>query len=361
MDDRFYMKKVLRLARKGLGKVSPNPLVGALVVKNNEILSEGYHTYFGGSHAEVNALSQLREMDCNGSTLYVNLEPCDHDRKTPPCTKMIIQCQVNRVVIGTLDPNPLVNGKGIRRLRNAGIDVRVGVLEEECQKINEHYFKYITQKKPYITMKIAQTLDGKIATYQGYSRWITSDASRRLVHRMRREHDAILVGVNTIIADDPKLTIRMVRGNNLKRIVLDRSLSIPLESQVLHHNDPHNTIIITMPKVPPEKVQLIQQKGVHVWMINSYNDESVDFPTLWKKLVDEGITSVLVEGGKEVFTSFIRTGEVDRIIIFIAPKFFGQGIDVFGNLNIHNPNEALKLKEIKVFRKGSDIVIEGKL
>ena len=217
MNDIYYMRRVLKLALKGTGKVSPNPRVGALLVRNGEILSEGYHAYFGGPHAEVTALSKRKSAKKTDDTLYVNLEPCDHQGKTPPCTELIINSGVRRVVIGALDPNPMVHGKGVKRLREAGIDTRLGVLERDCIKLNEAYFKSITSKKPFITLKIAQTLDGKIATDQGHSRWISSEASRRWVHRMRNENDAILVGVNTVILDDPELTVRFVRGHAVKK------------------------------------------------------------------------------------------------------------------------------------------------
>ncbi|MBN2028807.1 bifunctional diaminohydroxyphosphoribosylaminopyrimidine deaminase/5-amino-6-(5-phosphoribosylamino)uracil reductase RibD [bacterium] len=354
------MNRVLQLAKKGMGCVSPNPLVGSLIVKNDRILSEGYHAYFGGPHAERVALLQLSEQERHNATLYVNLEPCCHQGKTPPCTDLIIESKLHRVVIGTLDPNPLVHGKGIDILHKSGIQVLTDVLKNRCRKLNEPYFKYITTSKPYVTLKIAQTLDGKIATDQGYSRWITGESARRMVHRLRKEHDAILVGAGTVIHDDPELTVRMVRGKSPKRIILDRFLDIPLKSRVLHHPESQNTIIVTTPKVSHDKIKEIKEMGITHWSIESDSNGSIHFPTLWRNMVTEGIISVLVEGGKEVLTSFMRLGEVDRIIVCMAPIFFGEGLSVFGDLGVHTPNEAIRLKEVTWHRKGSDLMLEGR-
>lgn len=360
MDDVFYMKRVIRLAKRGLGKVSPNPLVGSLIVKDDQILSEGYHAYFGGPHAEVDALSKLPMRERRDATLYVNLEPCCHYGKTPPCTDMILQSKLRRVVIGVSDPNHLVQGRGIEILKKSGIEVVTDVLRDCCQRLNGPYFKYMTEKKPYVTLKIAQTIDGKIATDQYHSRWITNKFSRRTVHRLRRESDAILVGAGTVIHDNPDLTVRMVHGKSPKRIILDRSLDIPLKSRVLQHPDPKNTIILTTKEAIPDKIHKIKEKGISIWSIKSDSNGSIHFSSLWKRMVENGIISVLVEGGKEVFTSFIRSGEVDRMIVFIAPKFFGNGLSVFGHLDIHQPDEALQFKETSWIRKGSDMMLEGR-
>ena len=216
------------------------------------------------------------------------------------------------------------------------------------------------EKKPYITLKIAQTVDGKIATDQCHSRWITSESSRRTVHRLRKESDAILVGAGTVIHDNPDLTVRMVRGRSPKRIILDRSLDIPLKSHVLKHPDPQNTIIVTTKEAIPDKILKIKEIGISIWSIKSDSNGSIDFPSLWKRMIEEGIISVLVEGGKEVFTSFLRSGEVNRMIVFIAPKLFGEGLSAFGHLGIHIPDEALQFKETSWIRKGSDMMLEGR-
>ena len=361
MDDRFFMQRVLRLARRGTGRVSPNPRVGALVVKRGRVLAEGYHAYFGGPHAEVVALSKIDEDERKGATLYVNLEPCVHHGKTPPCTELIIRSRLRRVVVGAVDPNPLVREKGIQKLLEAGIEVQVGVRKEECIKLNKAYFKYITQEKPFITLKIAQTLDGKIATADGISRWITSEASRRFVHRMRRESDAVLVGVNTVIADDPELTVRWGYGTGVRRIVLDSRLRIPEEARVLHHPDPEKTIVATTPQAASEKIQMLRQNGVSVWVLDADEEGRVDLSALWKKMAQEGMASVLVEGGKVVFTSILRDGEADRIVVFIAPKLFGKGISAFGDLGVRVPDGAMTFREIVWRRRGVDMVLEGEL
>ena len=354
------MKRALRLARKGTGKVSPNPRVGAVLVKDRKIISEGHHERFGGAHAEINALSKIENRRIKGGTLYTNLEPCCHQGKTPPCTEFLIESGIHSVVIGVVDPNPLVNGKGIRRLRQAGIDVRVGIMEKECIRLNEAYFTYITQKKPFVTLKIAQTLDGKIATDRGLSRWITGETSRRQVHRMRSENDAVLVGVNTVIADDPELSVRSVRGRNPRRIILDSRLRIPLQSRVLADSNSQNTVVATTSRAPSDKIKKLHQMGVGVWILKSSIDGAVDLPALWKKMAKEGITSVLVEGGKEVFTSILNTGDADRIVVFISPKVFGRGIDAFGELDVPSPDRAVTFEEIVWHRRGSDIIFEGR-
>ena len=272
MDDLFYMKHVVRLAKKGLRSVSPNPLVGSLIVKNEQILSEGYHAYFGGPHAEVDALSKLSMQERRDATLYVNLEPCCHYGKTPPCTEMILQSKLRKIVIGTADPNPLVKGRGIEILKKSGIEVVTDVLNDRCERLNAPYFKYMQEKKPYITMKIAQTVDGKIATDQYHSRWITNESSRRAVHRLRRESDAILVCAGTVIHDNPDLTLRMVRGKNPKRIILDRSLDMPLESRVLQHPDTQNTIVVTTKEADPEVMSIKNKAKLMTSIINGIDN-----------------------------------------------------------------------------------------
>ena len=361
MNDIFFMRRVLKLARKGTGKVSPNPRVGAILTRNGEILSEGYHAYFGGPHAEVTALSKQKSAETTGDTLYVNLEPCDHQGKTPPCTELIINSGVRRVVIGNLDPNPIVHGKGVKKLREAGIETHLGVLERDCKKLNEAYFKSMIHKKPFITLKIAQTLDGKIATDQGHSRWISSEASRRWVHRMRNENDAVLVGINTVIVDNPELTVRMVRGHAVKKIVLDSRLRIPLESRVLVNSNPTNTYIATTTRAPSERIIPLQKMGVNVWVLKEDNEGRVDISALLKKINQEAIQSVLVEGGNRVFTRLLRAGEVDRLVVFIAPKLFGKGIDSFGELVGCTPDGAVTFNETYWHRRGTDIVFEGRL
>jgi len=361
MDDRDLMKRVLRLARKGTGKVSPNPRVGALLVKEGRILSEGYHARFGGPHAEVDVLSKLSPAQRREGTLYINLEPCNHHGKTPPCTDMIIESGVRRVVVGIIDPNPRVNGKGIRRLRKAGIDVHVGVLEKACSRMNEAYIKYTTQKKPFITLKVAQTLDAKITTQSDDSRWITCQSARKFAHRIRNEHDAILVGVNTVITDDPQLTIRWGRPRKIRRIILDSQLRIPLQSRVLNDGTPEKTTVVTTSRASTHKKESIEQKGASVWVLDSDTHGRVDLSALWRKMGEEQLASVLVEGGSNVLTSVLKTGDVDRVLVFIAPKLFGKGLNAFGKLGCDVPDDAFRFREYSWLRKGTDIVFDGRM
>jgi diaminohydroxyphosphoribosylaminopyrimidine deaminase/5-amino-6-(5-phosphoribosylamino)uracil reductase len=353
------MKRVLQLAKKGIGKVSPNPLVGALIVKNNVILTEGYHRFFGGPHAEINVLSHASSKDIQNSTLYVNLEPCTHHGKTPPCTERIIRSGIKKVIIGMTDPNPLVNGRGIRQLMEAGIEVKTGILKEACERINAPFIKAVTQKQPFVTVKIAQTLDGQIACQTGGSQWITSEASRKLVHRLRKEHDAVLVGIKTVLKDDPELTVRLVPGKGGKRIVLDSKLRIPLQSRLLHHPDPQNTIVVTNMDVDSVKQQKLEEMGVQVWNLKKDKFHRVSWKTLAEKMVTENLISILVEGGSTVFSTFLKWQAVDRLIIFIAPKLFGQGIPAIQDLGIRSPDQGLTFKDFLWRKSGPDMVFEG--
>jgi diaminohydroxyphosphoribosylaminopyrimidine deaminase/5-amino-6-(5-phosphoribosylamino)uracil reductase len=262
LTDESYIKLTLELARKGRGNVSPNPMVGAVLVKDDKIIGAGYHEYFGGNHAEVNAISNSRTQ-LDGATLYVNLEPCSHFGKTPPCVDTIIQNKISRVVIGTLDMNPVVSGNGIRRLKEAGIDVRVGVLENECVSLNKFFFKHITQQLPYVTLKAAQTLDGKIADPKGDSKWITSLNARRYVHSLRSQYDAVLVGASTIRKDDPSLTVRFIEGRNPKRIVLDSGLRLSLNYSIFNNNMDSNLIVVASRKSASKvrKIEKMKEKG----------------------------------------------------------------------------------------------------
>jgi diaminohydroxyphosphoribosylaminopyrimidine deaminase/5-amino-6-(5-phosphoribosylamino)uracil reductase len=360
--DDDYMKLVLRLASRGLGRVSPNPMVGAVVVRDKSVLSEGYHVQFGSPHAEAAALAKLSPSNCAGSTLYVNLEPCNHYGKTAPCTDRIIESGIRRVVIGTEDPNPLVRGKGIQALRTAGIDVKTGVLEVECRKVNEAFFKAHTQRQPFVTLKIGQTLDGKIATSRDTSRWITSEFSRRVVHRMRTQCDAILVGIKTVMTDDPELTIRysIKKSPSKKRIILDSRLQIPVQARVLHLHDPQNTIVVATPEASPKKIKILKDTGATIWEVNADDTGRVDLHRLAHRLVDHGIHSLIVEGGQEVFTAFFRTGLVDRLVVFIAPTIFGSGRSSFGELGIESPDNALRFRDISWKRVGEDMMFDGR-
>jgi diaminohydroxyphosphoribosylaminopyrimidine deaminase/5-amino-6-(5-phosphoribosylamino)uracil reductase len=358
--DEQYMRQALRLARRGLGKVSPNPLVGAVIVKGGRVIAQGYHRYFGGDHAEVDALKNAVE-DVSGSTLYVTLEPCRHFGKTPPCVEAIIKAKIDKVVVCMLDPFPEMRGKSIEYLNRHGIKTAVGVMEADCRSLNEVYLKWVTAGLPYVTVKWAQTLDGKIATAQGRSRWISSPVSLKLAHRLRATHDAILVGVNTVIKDNPELTTRLVRGRSPVRVVLDSRLRIPPDSKVLTNQSAARTLVAATPAAPPEKLSALKNMGIEVLTLPPDSSSRVDLKALLKTLARRQISSVLVEGGSEVITSFLRLGLADKIICIIAPKLMGAGVSPLADLNITDVGQSLKLNFTKVYRSGEDIVVEGEI
>ena len=247
MTDESYIKLAIELAKKGIGKVSPNPLVGCVIIKDERIIGAGYHEKFGGNHAEINAINSARE-NLEGAALYINLEPCSHQGKTPPCVDKIIEKKIKRVVVGTLDMNPMISGAGVKKLKAAGIEVKVGLLEKECVELNKFFFKYITKKIPYVTLKVAQTIDGKIADTAGNSKWISSMVSRRRVHSLRTKYDAVLVGAGTVVSDDPSLTVRLTEGRNPKRIILDSNLDLTSEYKIIRNNPDKNLIVVTSKK-----------------------------------------------------------------------------------------------------------------
>ena len=318
LDDIYYMRIAIRLARKGMGKTSPNPMVGAVIVANGKIIGQGYHKKCGDHHAEINAINSAKK-NIKGSTFYITLEPCSHYGRTPPCVDTLIQLSPERVVVGSLDPNPEVNGKGVKILRSKGIKVDVGICESECMQLNEHYFKFIKTGMPYITVKYAQTLDGRIATKSGDSQWISSEASRRYVHRLRSINQGIMVGVGTVAADNPQLTVRHVKGKNPIRIIVDSKLRIPIKSSVLTDTNAHLTIIATTSAAPATKMAAVKKLGVEVWVVKKERDGRVSLRDLLKKLGKREIMSVLVEGGSEIITSLLKVGLVDKMIIPIAP------------------------------------------
>jgi diaminohydroxyphosphoribosylaminopyrimidine deaminase / 5-amino-6-(5-phosphoribosylamino)uracil reductase len=354
------MRRALHLAAKGRRQTSPNPMVGAVVVKDGRVLAEGYHEKYGQPHAEVNALRQAGDA-AHGATLYVTLEPCNHQGKTPPCVDAILDSGVVQVVIGMKDPNPLVNGKGIYRLQSRGIKVTVGVLENHCRNLNEVYIHYITTGKPLVTLKMAQTLDGRIATSTGHSKWISSEDSRVIAHRLRGRHDAVLVGIGTLLADDPQLSVRHVRGPAPHRIIMDSRLRVPLDAHVLSDDTPYLTIIATTAAASREKISRIQERGATVLVLPVEERGWVNPDCLWKKLAEMKITSVLVEGGSTVHTEFLKRKNADRMVLFIAPKILGSGIDAIGDLGIRNINSALSLSEVRMRNFGGDVMIAGKI
>lgn len=359
MTDESYIKLALEIARKGSGKVSPNPLVGAILVKDEKIIGAGYHESYGGHHAEINAINNAKQ-SVEGSTLYVNLEPCSHFGKTPPCTDAIIKHKIKRVVIGTLDMNPLVSGKGIQRLKEAGVDVKVGVLENECAELNKFFFKNITRHTPYVALKAAQTLDGKIADLSGSSKWISSLQSRRYVHSLRSCYDAVLIGYSTAKIDDPSLTVRFVEGRNPKRVVMDSDLKLSMKLHLFSNNSDGNLIVITKRKsmTKERKIQMLRSRGVQIICVKENKDGTLNLNDMLKKLSDNNIASVLVEGGRNIYNSFVRQNLFDEILLFICPKLLGSGISVVDNIGVTSIRKALKLKIRSAEKIGDDILVE---
>ncbi len=354
------MREALRLAHKGLGRVSPNPMVGALVVKEKKIIGRGYHRDFGGPHAEVNALENVKEAS-RGAILYVTLEPCVHYGKTPPCVDLIIEKKIGRVVVGTIDPNPVVRGKGIQRLREHGIQVDVGVLERRCQELNEFYFKYQREGIPFVTLKMAQSLDGRIATVTGDSQWISSPESLKLAHRWRTSYDAAMVGIDTVLSDNPNLTVRLVRGKNPLRLVMDSTLRIPLESRVLSDGHASQTIVLTTDHADSARIREIEELGARVLSVRANPEGRIDLDAALRKLGKESITSVLVEGGARLGTSFLKAGLVDKLLVVIGPKIIGKGIEGVGDLGIADLSQALQLSIEKTRRVGQDVVVVARI
>ncbi len=360
MPHERFMRAALRLALKGAGLTSPNPAVGAVLVKDGRVISMGYHRKAGLPHAEVEALNALRE-DVSGATLYVTLEPCCHWGRTPPCTDAVVNAGIGKVVVGARDPNPRVAGKGIRALKAAGVEVISGVLEAECREINAAYVKYITMKAPLVTLKLASSLDGRIAAPDGESRWITGSVSRAFVHRLRTLADAVMVGSATVLKDDPLLTVRSVKGKNPRRVVLDSSFRIPLDAKVLKRNDADKgpPIVFTTAAASGAKVKKAVKAGVHVIKVPAAK-EGVDIRKVLNELGKLEVTSLLVEGGGRVAASFLKAKAVDRLILFLSPVFLGgDAVPSIGPLELKALKASPRLKRLSTRSMGDDILIEG--
>ncbi len=360
--DEKYMRMALRLAEKARGRTSPNPMVGAVVVKNGRVIARGYHHRAGEPHAEAIALAQAGRA-ARGGTLYVTLEPCSHtNKRTPPCSPLVVQSGIERVVVAMIDPNPRVSGGGVRALRNAGIEVASGILENEAKKLNEAFIKHISTGMPFITLKVAQTLDGKIATASGESKWITGKKARTEGHKLRDQNDAILVGINTVLKDDPSLTARLPGGRDPIRIVVDSNLRIPITAKVITQRSAASTIVAALASAPKSKVQKLRDAGVEVLTVRAAGGR-VDMKDLMKQLGKRDITSVLIEGGSEVNASALQEGIVDKIVMFIAPMLM-TGVDSVCSLGGVSPrtlNHALKLRDLTVQFVGPDLMLEGYL
>lgn len=360
-EDIVFMQKAIDLASKGSGFINPNPLVGCVVVKNGKIIGKGYHAYFGGPHAEVDAMK--RKKDYSGSTLYVTLEPCNHHGKTPPCTDRIIKEKIERVVIGLRDPNPLVNGKGVSQLKRAGIKVETGILKKEVLRQNEIFNTFIKKKRPFCALKTAMTLDGKISTFTGDSKWISNEKSRTWAHELRHRFAGIMVGVNTIIKDNPMLTDRSnhkIKSNPL-RIVVDSAGRTPLNSDVLDTSISPTLIAVTK-KASSEFIETVKQKGVEILVCNE-KDNRVDLNYFVEKLAGRGIDSVLLEGGSTLNFSAIRDGIVDKVYSFISPKMFGgeKANTPLGGVGFEKVDDAITLSIEEVKRFDEDIMVEASI
>ncbi len=354
-EDEKYMGMALALARRGAGHTRPNPMVGAVLVKNGRVIGSGWHQRYGGPHAEVNAFAACAE-DPAGATLYVTLEPCAHYGKTPPCADLIIRKKVSRVVTAMTDPNPLVAGRGIEKLRRAGIDVTVGVLENKCRRLNEVFLKYITEKRPFVLYKAAMSLDGKTACHTGDSQWISSEISREEVHRLRGEYAGIMTGIGTILADDPRLTVRLAEMKNPVRIIADSCLRIPPEARVLH--EPGRTILLTTSKAPADKIKMLEALGAEIISADGADGE-VDLWAAMKTLADREIDSILLEGGSVLAAAAVRAGIVDKVCFYAAPLLIGgrTAPTPLGGAGASRLADAVRLKDMRGELCGPDIRI----
>ncbi len=363
LKDIFYLEMAYALAEKARGRASPNPYVGAVVVKNDRIVGYGYHERSGLPHAEIVALQRAGSLSKN-STLYVTLEPCVHWGKTPPCVDTVLRAGLRRVVISSLDPNPLVHKKGLERIKAAGIETSVGLLEEKNRILNETYIKYITRKIPFVVAKAAASLDGKIATRSFQSQWISSPQTREYFHLLRGEYDAIMVGINTLIRDDPRLTVRHPnwKGKRLTRIVLDSRLRFPLDARILKTLSSGKILVFTKRNASSKKAAALRKKRVEVVSLRRPS-KSLNLKEIFNWLGKHEITSVLVEGGGRLLTSLLEQGWVDKIFVSFAPKLIGgeKAPSFFQGEGMKSVQDSLRLKRINSFEIDEEIIVEGYL
>jgi len=356
--DIAYMQRALSLARRGSGNTSPNPMVGAVIVKSGQVVAEGYHRRAGADHAEIVALKKARRK-AKGATLYVSLEPCCHRGRTGPCTEAIIAAGVARVVFAVKDPNPMVNGRGAARLRRAGVVVTGGVLRKEASELNEAYFSGIRNNRPFITLKTAQTVDGRIATVTGDSQWISGPQSQKFAHRLRAETDAVLVGGGTVRADNPSLTVRAVKGRNPYRVIVSNSLKLPAQCRLIDDNADGRTIIAASEPAIERFTRRRRPNPLIFWCLKATRDGLVDLNDLVAKARDFGLISLLVEGGGRLATSFLKAGLADKYIAIIAPKVLGSGIEAVGDLRIRRLAEAVEFERQRFEPSGDDMIFVG--
>ncbi|WP_457623199.1 bifunctional diaminohydroxyphosphoribosylaminopyrimidine deaminase/5-amino-6-(5-phosphoribosylamino)uracil reductase RibD [Persephonella sp.] len=357
--DKLFMEKALELARMGKGLTHPNPTVGAVIVKDGRIIGLGYHKKAGKPHAEIEAIKDAvnKGFKVEGSTMYVTLEPCCHYGKTPPCTDAIITNKIKKVVVATLDPNPQVSGKGIKKLKEKGIETVVGLLEKDAVKINEDFFTYVTKKRPFIHLKTAQTIDGKIATKTGSSKWITSEEGRKFAHRLRYESSCVLVGSNTVLKDNPQLTVRYFNVEKQpKRVILDTDLKIPLNYKIFDRSA--ETIVFTRENGDKEKIKKLKDLGIEVIQV-PLKEHKLNLKNIIEEIYKRDLIHILVEGGSSVTSSFLREGLYDKLSVFIAPKIIGEdGLPSIKSLGIRSIDESLVLKIESLKKIGSDVYLE---
>jgi diaminohydroxyphosphoribosylaminopyrimidine deaminase/5-amino-6-(5-phosphoribosylamino)uracil reductase len=363
MEDQYFMKMALALAEKGRGLTSPNPMVGAVVVQDGRVVGKGWHQRAGEAHAEVNAIDNAGSLS-KGATIYVTLEPCNHTGRTPPCTKKIIESGIKRTVFAMKDPNPDVAGGGMDVLQKAGIEVTRGVCEKQAEKLNEVFLKYIRTRQPFVILKIASTLDGRIATRTGDSKWVTGEAARFVVHKIRHETDAIMVGIGTVKADNPSLTARLpgITGSDPRRIVLDTRLSISLDARLIKIQSDSDTIVVCGKSAPEGKKHALKGKGVKIIEAGE-KDGVIDLAAMMPLLGEMGITSLLIEGGSRVIQSALNARIVDKVLLFYAPKILGgdDGFPICRGPGPDKMNQAFPVRNMVVKRFENDILIEGYL
>jgi diaminohydroxyphosphoribosylaminopyrimidine deaminase/5-amino-6-(5-phosphoribosylamino)uracil reductase len=359
--DRMWMRRALELAARARGRTSPNPMVGALLVRDNQLVGEGFHAYTGSDHAEIVALREAGPA-ARDATLYVSLEPCCHYGRTPPCVEQVLQAGVRRVVAACEDPNPAVSGKGIAALRAAGLLVDVGVLAEEASRLNEAFFTHVRTGRPFVTLKVAASLDGKIATRTGDSRWISGESARRRVHQLRNEVDAVLVGIGTVLRDNPLLTTRLGIADQRDpiRVIVDNLARLPLRAKVVNRASIAPTILAVAQMAPRTKLEALKNEGVQV-IVAENSPRRVSLERLMEALGKRGILSVMIEGGAEINASALREGIVDKVLVFLAPILIGgkSTPTAVGGEGIETLSQALRLRDVRIERFDGDILVEG--